>query len=102
MLGGSIGNDTITALSNAPNTIYTGGGADTIILAAGHTASDHFDPYAAIPSMFGLTPGKPEVVQFQSITDSFDVAQLGQWGLATGGLATGYNAAGDDLRWFGG
>ena len=94
VLGGSIGNDTITALSNAPNTIYTGGGADTTILAAGHTASDHIDLYAASPSVSGLAPGNPEAVQFQSITDSFDVAQLGQWGLATGGLATGYNAAG--------
>lgn len=92
-LGGSIGNDTITGNTStsptAADTIYTGGGADTITLAAGHTAADHIGFYAGFDTP-GIVGGGTEVPRNASITDGADVPQLGWWGQATGGVATGY------------
>jgi hypothetical protein len=94
VLGGSIGNDTITGTSSlsAPDTIYTGGGADTIRLAAGHTAVDHIGLYASFETP-GIIGGGTEVPRNFSITDAADVPQLGWWGQATGGTATGYSGS---------
>jgi hypothetical protein len=91
VLGGSIGNDTITGTTSlaSPDTIYTGGGADTIRLVAGHTAVDHIGLYAGFDTP-DIAGGGTEVPRFNSITDTADVPQLGWWGQATGGAATGY------------
>lgn len=91
VLGGSIGNDTIVGntTSTAPDTIYTGGGADTITLAAGHTAADHIGLYAGFDTT-SIVPGGTEIPRDVSITDDADVPQLGWWGQATGATATGY------------
>jgi len=91
VLGGSIGNDTITGTTSltAPDTIYTGGGADTIRLVTGHTAVDRIGLYAGFDTP-GIAGGGTEVPRFNSITDTADVPQLGWWGQATAGAATGY------------
>jgi hypothetical protein len=93
VLGGSIGNDTIVGTTSltAPDTIYTGGGADTITLAAGHTAADQIGLYSGFGTP-GVLPGGIEIPRFVSITDTNDVPQLGWWGQATGATATGYAA----------
>jgi hypothetical protein len=94
-LGGSIGNDVLTANNNAPNTIFTDGGADTVNLGAGHTAVNHIGIYAGFPTPPFL--GGSEIVQSGSITQGNDVAQLGWWGLATGATESGYYFVGPDL-----
>jgi hypothetical protein len=94
VLGGSIGNDTFTLQQTAaPETIYTGGGADAINLAANHKASDHIEFYAG-SNTAGVTPGGVENVTAASITDGADKAQLGWWGLPTGGAAAEFGAVG--------
>jgi hypothetical protein len=94
VLGGVIGNDTFTSNNiGVADTIFTGGGADSISLVLGHTASNSLDMYSGF-STFGVTPGNAEIVRFASITDFHDVAELGWWGQATGVVATGYDATG--------
>src|SRR5579883_1020348 len=96
VFGGSIGNDTFTLQQgSAPETIFTGGGADTVNLVAGHTGGDVIGFYAGFDTP-GVTPGGFEIPRHASITDAGDVPQLGWWGQATGGTATGYAAAGAD------
>ncbi len=56
----------------------------------GFYAGFNTGPLAAIP----VTPGGFETPRDASITDSGDVPQLGWWGQATGGTATGYSAGG--------
>jgi hypothetical protein len=87
VLIGSIGNDVITGTSSttAPDTITTGGGADTITLAAGHTASDLVELYAG--ASLGAVPGVSTFAAFGSIVDPTDHAQLGWWGIGTNGTA---------------
>ena len=94
VLGGSIGNDlyTLGQVSN-PETVYTGGGADTVTLAAGHTALDRVEFYSGFNTP-GVAPGTVEIPRTSSITNSGDVPGLGWWGQATGGTATGIGAGG--------
>ncbi len=86
VLGGSIGNEIITGTSSLtrPDTIYTGGGADTIILAPGHFASTRIELYAG-NSIGGapVVPGGVERAVFGSIVNASDIPQLGWWGQAT-------------------
>ena len=87
VLGGSIGNDVITgtlSLSRA-DTIYTGGGSDTIVLAAAHTASDRIELYAgnSTSNVVSVAPGGVQTSVLGSIVDARDVPQLGWWGQAT-------------------
>ena len=99
VLAGSIGNDAFTSnTSLVADTIVTSNGGDTISLTAGHTASNSLDMYSGF-STVGVAPGVAEIVRFASITSATDHAQLGTWGLPTGGVATGYNGGRDDVRW---
>jgi hypothetical protein len=90
VLGGSIGNDTITGTLSLvlADTIYTGGGADTIILAAGHTASSRIQLFAgnSLTNADALQPGASVSPITGSIVDANDIPQLGWWGQATGQL----------------
>ena len=97
VLGGSIGNDVLQALSiNAANTIFTSGGGDAVTLGVGHVVGDNVDIYVGF-STAGITPGQAEVVRFQSITASSvavgDIPQLGWFNQATAATATGYAGA---------
>ena len=87
MLGGSIGNDIIVGTQNtsAADTIFTGGGADTIMLAASHTASDRIELYAAngLNDIANLSAGGVAPSVSASIVDAGDTPQLGWWGQAT-------------------
>jgi autotransporter passenger strand-loop-strand repeat protein len=87
MLGGSIGNDIIVGTLNpsAADTIFTGGGADAIALAVGHTASDRIELYAAngLNDVANLFAGGVAPSVSASIVDASDVPQLGWWGQAT-------------------
>jgi hypothetical protein len=90
VLGGSIGNDSFTVNNNSPNTIYTDGGADTIHLSFGHTAVNRIEFYAGSPAP-GILPGNIEIPTDQSITENNDMAQVGWWGIPTGGTEAGYS-----------
>jgi hypothetical protein len=92
VLGGSIGNDVLTADNNAANTIYTDGGADIVNLGALHP-TNHIGIYVGFTTP-SITPGGAEIVGTDSITESNDFAQLGWWGLPTGGTEAGYTAGG--------
>ena len=107
VLGGSIGNDTITGTTSttASDTVYTGGGADTITLAAGHTAVDHVELYAGNGV---LGAGNVEGAVANSIVTATDIPQLGWWNQGTGatggaaqsattnlGTATGFGTSAD-------
>ena len=87
VLGGSIGNDTFvgTQALNQSDTIFTGGGADTIALASGHTASDRIELYAgnSLTNAAILTPGGVVAAVSGSIVNADDIPQLGWWGQAT-------------------
>ncbi len=90
MLGGSIGNDTFvgTSSTSASDTIFTGGGSDSITLATSHTASDRIELYAAngLADPSALTPGGVAPSVSGSIVDANDVPQLGWWGQANGAI----------------
>lgn len=99
VLIGSIGNDTLTgnaSLTN-PDTIVTEGGSNTITLAAGHTAIDHIGVYEAAPGTYA-PGGVVSAFVPPNITGAAagvsDLAQLGYWGLPTGGVQTEFGAAG--------
>jgi Ca2+-binding RTX toxin-like protein len=87
VLGGSIGNDhfTGTAALTLGDTIFTGGGADTISLAAGHTARTRVELFAAngLADVVTVLPGRPVDAVAGSIVDASNVPQLGWWGQAT-------------------
>ena len=93
VFGGSIGNDSFTLQQGgAAETIYTGGGQDTIALFAGHTGLDHVEFYAGFnTSAATLAATGVEIPRdiSGSITQGNDAAQLGWWGLATGATETG-------------
>ena len=96
VFGGSLGNDTFTLQQGtAPEQIYTGGGADTVNLFAGHTAIDNIDIYAGFTTP-GVTPaggatGAVEIPRFASIVTNKDIPDIGWWGNATGAaIPTGY------------
>ncbi|MDI1283032.1 MAG: right-handed parallel beta-helix repeat-containing protein [Reyranella sp.] len=90
VLGGSIGNDTITGTESTtqPDTIFTGGGADTITLSAASTAQDRVELFAGNSSSnaAALAPGNPVNAVAGSIVDANNVPQLGWWGQATAQL----------------
>jgi hypothetical protein len=88
VMGGSIGNDTIVGSGSLvnPDTIYTDGGADTILLEAGRMDSARIELYAG-NSTNNVTPTLTGVIQTAvaaSIVDAKDVPQLGWRGQATG------------------
>lgn len=87
VLGGSIGNDTLTGnqTTTLSDTIFTGGGADTITLSAGGTAQDRVELFAAngTADAMGLSPGAPVQSVAGSIVDANNIPQLGWWGQAT-------------------
>ena len=98
VLVGSLGNDTITGnTSTAPtaaDTIVTNGGADTVTLGLGHTASDHVDVYSgfnftAVPTVGGgdLESSATVFVGGGTIVGPGNKAQVGWWGVATGAAA---------------
>ncbi len=88
VLGGSIGNDTFigTQSPTQVDTIYTGGGADTIYLSAGRVAPTRIELYAGnnTGNATAMTPGSVEPAVARSIVDANDIPQLGWWGQATG------------------
>jgi hypothetical protein len=90
VLGGSIGNDSFVGTQNVSmsDTIYTGGGADDILLAADRLHSTRIELYAgnSTSSPTPVTPGGIETSVAGSIVDAHDVPQLGWWGQATGQL----------------
>lgn len=101
VFGASIGNDALTLQQGtAPETIYTGGGQDTITLFAGHTAGDRVKFYAGFNTP-GVTPGGIEIPRDSSgsITQGNDAAVGGWWGIGTGGTETGYGAGGPTPVW---
>ena len=86
ILIGSLGNDTINGntSSTVADTIGTNGGADTINLAANHTASDHIELFAGTA---GLIPGVAETGIANSIinvTGGVASSQQGFWGNSPG------------------
>lgn len=86
VLGGSIGNEIITGTSSLtrPDTIFTGGGADAIVLAPGHFASDRIELYAANNiGTASVVPGGVTKAVLGSIVNAADIPQLGWWGQAT-------------------
>lgn len=87
VLGGSIGNDTFSGAQSAgqAGTFFTGGGTDTITLAAGHTATNRIELFAgnATNIAAALTPGSVVASVAGSIVNAYDVPQLGWWGQAT-------------------
>ena len=74
-LGGSLGNDVITASKVGGDTIVTNGGADTINLYV-HSAIDTIQ-------LTGNTIGTP------SVTDNNDLIQAGFWGVPPSGAGGG-------------
>jgi hypothetical protein len=90
VLGGSIGNDTFVGTQNVlmVDTIYTGGGADNVLLAADHIHSTRIELYAgnSLSSPTPVMPGSIETSVAGSVVDAHDVPQLGWWGQATGQL----------------
>lgn len=88
VLGGSIGNDAISAVNNAVNTIYTDGGQDTIVLSSSHTAHNAIDFYAGETAAgIPIAPGTDITPIAGSITNAFgDQSQLGWSGLGAGGV----------------
>jgi hypothetical protein len=90
VLGGSIGNDVFQGvqIANRADTFFTGGGADTIILAAGRGVGSHIGLYASNmtsdPSQ--AQPGTAVPSLRGSIVDINDTPQLGWWGQGSGKL----------------
>jgi hypothetical protein len=97
VLQGSLGNDTITGNTSlaptAADTIVTAGGADTITLGPGHTASDHVDIYAGFNFVGGpVAPGGDAgsdaiPAGVSTINVAGNKANVGWWGVPTGAAA---------------
>ncbi|MFN4015252.1 MAG: DUF4114 domain-containing protein [Reyranella sp.] len=85
VLGGSIGNDTIAGSLTQGDTIFTGGGADTITLSTTTTERDRVELFAANASgnAAALSAGAPVNAVAGSIVDADNIPQLGWWGQAT-------------------
>lgn len=88
VLGGSIGNDQFigTQSHTGIDTIYTGGGADKIDLAADRLVGTRIELFAAnsTNSLVDIRPGEVQTAVLGSIVSADDVPQLGWWGQATG------------------
>jgi parallel beta-helix repeat protein len=87
LLGGSIGNDTFVGTEGVSmvDTIYTGGGADLILLSADRSDPTRIELYAgnSIANPTPVSPGGIQTAVPHSIVDANDVPQLGWWGQAT-------------------
>jgi parallel beta-helix repeat protein len=87
LLGGSIGNDTFVGTEGVSmvDTIYTGGGADQILLSADRTETTRIELYAgnSIDNPTPVAPGAVQTAVIHSIVDANDIPQLGWWGQAT-------------------
>ncbi len=87
VLGGSIGNDSFIGTQNLlqPDTIYTGGGTDVIVLAADHTARTRIELFAgnALTNVSAVAPGLAIDAVAGSIVNAQNIPQLGWWGQAT-------------------
>ncbi|MGE4078807.1 MAG: beta strand repeat-containing protein [Reyranella sp.] len=87
LLGGSIGNDSFVGTEGVSmvDTIYTGGGADLILLSADRTEPTRIELYAgnSISNPSPVAPGQVQTAVVHSIVDANDVPQLGWWGQAT-------------------
>ncbi|MFO1163251.1 MAG: DUF4214 domain-containing protein [Reyranellaceae bacterium] len=87
LLGGSIGNDTFVGTEGVSmtDTIYTGGGADVVLLSAGRSLPTLIELYAgnSIDQPTPIQPGQAQTPVAHSIVDANDVPQLGWWGQAT-------------------
>ena len=105
LIGGSIGNDTLTGTLSTSNwdTIYTNGGKDVITLAAGHSQPtpgglvDHVDFYAGNGYAGPLDTGNAGVPVASlpgAITNFADQAQSGWWGLGTGSAQSPFGILG--------
>jgi len=88
VLGGSIANDTFIGaqVAQASDSIFTGGGADAVLLADNRSGGSHIALYA---SNMTTDPGLaiagavlPSIMG--SIVNALDVPQLGWWGQGTG------------------
>ena len=88
VLGGSLGNDAITSQSTAqPDYLVTGGGSDTINLAAGHSAADHVAFYAGNGNQnTGAAYAVASVATaISEAVGGSEFVNPGYWGVAAGG-----------------
>ena len=96
VLGGSIGNDTITSQSTAqPDYIVTSGGSDTINLAAGHSAVDHVAFYAGngnVNAGGAYAVGSVATAISEAVASAVEFVNPGWWGVAAGGASQNINA----------
>ena len=87
VLGGSIGNDTFVGTDSASmsDTIYTGGGADIVLLSDDRLEPTRIELYAgnSLDRPITIAPGQVQTPVAHSIVDANDVPQLGWWGQAT-------------------
>jgi hypothetical protein len=90
VLGGSIANDTFVGVqvSRASDSIFTGGGADAIVLAEDRLIGSHIALYASNmttdPSLALAGAALPSISG--SIVDARGIPQLGWWGQGSGQL----------------
>lgn len=82
VLGGSIGNDTITGnlTTTQPDTTFIGSGADRITLSAANTVRDRIELFAgnSTNNANALAPGNPVNAVAGSIVDANDTPPVGQ------------------------
>lgn len=90
VLGGSIGNDTFQGVQQSAlaDSIYTGGGADQIVLFDDRTVGSHIALYASNMSsdVSKAVAGTTLPSLLGSIVNAQDVPQLGWWGQGSGQL----------------
>jgi len=88
LLGGSIGNDTFVGSASLvkADTIYTDGGADTILFVANRVDSSRVELFAGngTNNVLPTAPGSSQTAVIGSVVDTSDIPQLGWWGQATG------------------
>lgn len=88
VLGGSIGNDTFVGAQvlSIADSYFTGGGADSINLAAGRVIGSAIGLYASNTSsdLIAPVPGSSVSALAGSVVSATDVPQLGWWGQGSG------------------
>ncbi len=90
VLGGSIANDTFMGaqVAQVSDTFFTGGGADSVLLANARTVGSHIALYASnmtTDSSLAI-PGDVLPSILGSIVNAQDIPQLGWWGQGSGKL----------------